>query len=228
MPVGSNIGDLEILLLQRAERLHDSVRKRIPSKLRSVISPEDVLQDVWIAAFRTFSVFQNDRPDAFDRWLNALATRKLLDALRRQARLKRGGAEKFATAAHSESSFLALIEKVAGDQTTPSSQGAKREATHAVQIALARLPDVYREAITLRYLRACSITEIASYMNKTPAAVHSLLHRGLRMLAELLGPPGQFLSGFSDVIASIPHSSIDENSRVFMGAGHGGARGSHG
>lgn len=189
--------ELVAMLMSRAEMVHDYVRKRIPARFQSVLSSDDVAQEVWVTAFKTFGAFQNDRPDAFDRWLMALASRKLIDAVRRLARTKRGGDARFAQFMGTASTILPLVEKIASDQPTPSSHESAREACHAVHLALARLPDRYRQALTLYYLRGCTRIEVQEAMDVSANDVNNLLSRGLEKLRAILGSSSQYLSGSS-------------------------------
>ncbi|MBU0718204.1 MAG: sigma-70 family RNA polymerase sigma factor [Planctomycetes bacterium] len=195
--VNSAIDEVELkpLLMERAEQLHQRVRRRIPVRLQSTISPDDILQEVWIAAFRGVGSLRNTGPDSVDRWLSKIVQRRLLDAIRDARRIKRGGQDRFEQAGPRQTtSYVDLFTRVAGNQRTPSSEVATREAVHAVQIALGTLPPDYREAITLHHLDGCSCQELAEVMQKSHPAVHSLLYRGLRMLRQHLGTAGRFFS----------------------------------
>src|SRR5262245_47163196 len=81
--------NLEEELLKRAVGLRLYIQERIPEKLRAVVAVEDVLQDIWIAAFRRFKDFDDEREFALDRWLRTIANRKLLDALKSARRARR-------------------------------------------------------------------------------------------------------------------------------------------
>ena len=187
--------ELPVLLMERAEHLRDFVRRRIPARLQRVISPEDILQEVWLAAFRCFFSFRSDRPNAFDRWLTKIAERKLLDALRGARRFKRDGLHRFAPVAHPrKTSWVDLFSRVASNHRTPSSEDAAKEAVDAVQIALCDLPDDHRRAITMYHLQGRTRAEVAMLLQRSDSAVSNLLYRGLRMLRHRLGPEGKFFS----------------------------------
>ena len=55
--------------------------------------------------------------------------------------------------------------------------------------ALERLPDLYREVITLRYIESLSPKEIAEIVGESENAVSVRLHRGLKKLHTLLEEP---------------------------------------
>ncbi len=189
------------ILLDHAGRLNRFIDSRIPVKLGQLITPEDVLQEVWTAAFRGKSSFTPDGPDSLARWLTRIAERKLLDAIRHARALKRYG--RYAQAERTQdrsASFLTLFARVAApNQRTPSSEDAAKEAARAVQIALCSLPDDYRCAVTMYHIEGRSRAEVAKRMGRTSPAVNGLVYRGLRLLRRRLGPAGRF---FADVTSS--------------------------
>jgi RNA polymerase sigma-70 factor (ECF subfamily) len=194
--------ELQIRLMERADGLHTYVERRIPSRLRRVITPEDVLQEVWIAAFRTVSAFKTDSPDAVDRWLMTIARSKLISAVRHARCLCRdGGREVGPSVPDHSGSYLALFSRLTVAGRTPSSEEAACDAVRAVQIALSAMQPDYQQAITLRHIEGRTHGEVATVMNRTTGAVNSLLHRGMLELRERLGSPGRF---FNDADSSAP------------------------
>ena len=75
--------ELEKRLLNRADVLRRRLEMGIPARLQPEVSADDILQEVWVAAFREIPALIGQRPDAFDRWLVRVAERKLLGAIRR-------------------------------------------------------------------------------------------------------------------------------------------------
>lgn len=186
---------LQEQLLARAESLRRYVESKIPPNLQAAIAPEDVLQEVWIAAFSSFPGFNPTRPDALDRWLTAITNHKLIDSLKTAVRIKRGGGLKHVQVAQDyRTSLHGLFARVASSGRTPSRDVAVTEAAHAVQIALSRLPDTRRRVIQMRYLEGRSRAEIARSMDMSDAAVNSLLFNALRDLRRRLGEATRFFS----------------------------------
>lgn len=186
---------LQVLLMSGAGHLRAYVHRKIPSDLKSIFSPEDILQEVWIACFRGVGTFRANEPDAFDRWLRTITDRKLVDAIRWAKRLKRGAHVRFdRTAQQRKTSLVDLFARVAANQRTPSSEEGAREASAAIQIALSSLPEDYRKAITLYHIDGKSQKEVAEAMEKSIPAVHGLLFRGMQKLRDDLGPAHNFLS----------------------------------
>lgn len=185
---------LKHALTDGAPRLRAFVDARLPARLRGRICVDDVLQEVWIAAFRNRAGFRADRPDALERWLTVIAQSRLLNIIKADMRIKRGGCEKFAAQAARLLSYANLAGRVAFPGRTPSGEAAVCEASDAVRVALAGLPDARREVLLLRYIDGRTCEEIAVATNRTKAAVNSLLFRGLRQLNDLMGPAARYLS----------------------------------
>ena len=182
-------------LLVRINALRSYVASKTPPRLHHVISPDDILQEVWIAAYRTISTFNPDGPNALDRWLTTIANSKLVDALRAARRLKRGGNRRLARNAEGPlTSFSDLFARLRSPQQTPSSEFAAVEAAHAALISLNRLNDTRRRAIEMRFIEGLSHKEIARKMGRSGAAVNSLLFHGLRQLRGMLGDAAKYFS----------------------------------
>ena len=63
--------------------------------MRHLLVIDDILQEVWIAAYRTITGFQPAGPGAVDRWLITITHSKLVDAVRYARRAKRGGDRRY-------------------------------------------------------------------------------------------------------------------------------------
>jgi RNA polymerase sigma-70 factor (subfamily 1) len=212
-PKSTSEPDLHELLMQRADKLSCYVAGRIRKRFQGLILVEDVLQEIWISAFRTFAGFRPHGPGSFDRWLTAIAQRRLADLLRRLNSVKRGGAECILQGhAANGSSFVDLFHRLASPGKTPSREIAAQEAARAVQIALGGLAEPRRRAIYMRYIEGRSRQEIARAMDKSDAAVSSLLYQGLRELRERLGHACRF---FSDAASDCGNTTSSPRNRTF-------------
>ena len=80
------------------------------------------------------------------------------------------------------------------DDSTPLRRASRNDALQSMQVALAELPEQYREAIRMRYMEGKSYDEIAEAMGKTPQAVHGLIKRAKQRLRESLGSASAYLS----------------------------------
>jgi RNA polymerase sigma-70 factor (ECF subfamily) len=187
--------ELQRELVPRLEELRTAVERKIPDRLRPLVSVDDVLQEVWMAAFKNLSTFTPRGPAAVERWLRTIVTSKLVDAIRAARGPKRGGDRcQIDNAQHDITSLTALFEHVMPAHKTPSSEYGKVENAHAVSIALARLSDRRRRAVHMRYVEGRSRSDIARTMDMTEAAVNSLIYHGLRDLRRFLGDAAKYFS----------------------------------
>jgi RNA polymerase sigma-70 factor, ECF subfamily len=184
---------LKRLLLAHGGALRTRVAKGVPPRFRSILAPEDILQETFAEAFRTIGAFEPQGKDAFYRWLSTIADHRLLDAIRALKAARRGGGH--APAANvARSSIANLVDVVAVTTRTPSRSARGTETAAAVQVALAALRSEHREALTLRYLQGLPIADVAARMGKTESAVHKICSRALQALRKSMGEAAQYLS----------------------------------
>lgn len=186
---------LERLLLGYYDRLSRRIARKLPASLRGSVTEEDILQEAFIDAFQRIGTFEPRGERAFFRWLITIAEHRLLDVIKGQHTVKRGGGRnQQRSPASFGDSVDELIELLAGPQHSPSQSAARHEAVAAVQVGLAGLAEDYRHAIHLRYFEGLTPVEVADRMNRTPHAVHNLCHRGLKELRAVLGRSSQYLT----------------------------------
>lgn len=189
------------LLLDREPQIRSYVISKVPTRVRGLVAIEDVLQEIWIAAFRGIGKFKPDRPDAFDRWLITLANHKLLDLLKSVLADKRGGQSYIMGGLHHrQASLSGLFTLLQSPQSTPSGEVSVKEATSAVQVAMSGLREDRRQAIWMRHIEGREISEIAAALDKSESAVHNLLNRGRKELRKRLGGSSKY---FTDTASSI-------------------------
>ena len=74
------------------------------------------------------------------------------------------------------------------DQSNTLERAIERFDGVAALAALQKLPDAYREALSLRYIEGLSPQEIGKIVGESENAVNVRIHRGLKKLKELLQP----------------------------------------
>lgn len=189
---------IEAQLMRHSDTLCAYLEYRIPKGLRRIISPEDILQEVWMVAANNLRGLQ--RSDEVRAWLLNATKQKLADAVKTAIRAKRGGKTRFEyNVRPAGSSGLDPFALADSGQRTPSSEDAAREAACAVRSAVRFLPDLYREAVMLRYLHEQSISAIAARMHITETTTRSRLYHGIRILRHRLGPAWRFFSDAGSV-----------------------------
>ena len=155
---------LEGLLLDCHDRLTAAVADGMPAELRRTASAEDILQEVYIDAFRRIGDFEPRGRGPFFAWLLAITRHKLLDAVKAHRAVRRGGGQ--APIRCTTDSVIGLLEQLARHDHTPSRVAATHEAEAALRVALAELKDDYRKALQLRYLQGLSVAETAAAMGR--------------------------------------------------------------
>ncbi len=186
---------MQKMLLAHAERLRQYIDGKIPRGLRSVVSADDVLQDVWIAAFRTAGGFRGRRDADFEHWLTTIANRKTVDTLRIALAIKRGGGVPVqGCGSDPYSSIIDLVAGAAAPGVTPSRVTSAKEAAAAVTAALGHVSADRARAVRMRHIEGRPLSEIARLMQRTVPAVHSLIFHGLRELRTHLGSAEKFFS----------------------------------
>ncbi len=158
------MGEFDRLLAQHrlsAERL---VRYRI--RVRE--DAEDVLQDVYVTAFRRFGQLKN--PDSFRAWLISIARSRVNDYFRAQAR-------------RLELSIDALSEDaLVYGRAGPSENGVVRDA-------LDRLGDKDAQILYLYYWKEMRLAEIAQTLHLPLGTVKSRMHAAKQHFREIYPGP---------------------------------------
>lgn len=183
---------LQKLLARWQRRLLLRIERKLPPRMRGVISPEDILQDAFVDVFRGVARFRDNGEDAFYRWLVTIVDNRLIDSVRALQAAKRGGA--WAQLTESESQAVPLVEMLEVNSRTPSRSVARRETAGAVLRALDAIAPDYREALRLRFVEGLDVSDTARRLGRTEWAVHKLCRRGLDQLRSAMGESGNFFS----------------------------------
>ena len=123
-------------------------------------------------------------------WLRAILSHNLADALRKLSARKRDVRREWSLDAALDQSASRLERWLAVEQSSPSQRAIRQEELLRMVASLAELPESQRRAIELHHLRGMPLSEIASELGTTKAAVAGLLHRGLKTLRIRLDPSG--------------------------------------
>ncbi|MFH0983568.1 MAG: sigma-70 family RNA polymerase sigma factor [Planctomycetota bacterium] len=174
------------------------LRRFLLSKLdpasRRHIDPDDVLQDVYVAAFKAARRARFSGPGAFYKWLERIAHNRLKNCQRAFRQAKRNVGREMTPRRSPSTSYPDLLARLSASDSTPSRHLAKAEAKVALMSCLARLTEDQRTAVTMRFLESRPVKEIAARLGKADTAVYMLLHRGLKALRESLGSLSRFLT----------------------------------
>lgn len=141
----------------------------------------DITQDVFLKAFRGIRGFR--RGSSLKTWLYRIAVR---EALNHRRWLWRHHREQDSIDTEAANGHTAI--EIEDASSTPFDQAASHEVQQAVQLALLKVPEVFRSAVILRDLEGMSYEEVAEVLAVTVGTVKSRILRGRRMLREILDP----------------------------------------
>lgn len=187
---------LERLLIEHAEPLRVHLLRGLPSRVKGLISVEDVVQETLAKAFLKIDRFRGESRHAFAAWLLVIGDMTLIDLVRRETRQARGGQfnrQEFASDSV-KGSLVDLLAQLPGEEKTGSQIAAHEEGVAALQVAIAGLPHDQRQAIQLRLLQGYTLQETSAAMDRTPASIRNLIHRAKESLAEAMGRASLWLS----------------------------------
>lgn len=193
--VAGDLAAAECLLVRHLDLLTYHLEPKIPATLRSQMSVDDLLQETFIQVFRDIGRFAPTTDTAFVAWLKVLAENRLRDAIKAAGRRKRGGGWSAVGGATkgAQESYVALVDLLSSDGRSPSQSAGRRDAARHLRIAIAGLPEEYREVVRLRHLEGVDVEEIARRLGRTPGAVRGLLDRAKVRLRDALGRASQYV-----------------------------------
>ena len=138
---------------------------------------EDLVQECLLKAYRSYATLQ--AAEAGPAWLQQILVNVFRDRLRKQARsIDEVGVD--------EVDEFSLYRTVADEDPFPYSDSLHvdflsafgREDVHAV---LARMPEIYRAPLVLRYMQGFATKEIARMMGTPLGTALARLHRGRKL-----------------------------------------------
>ncbi|CAN5513397.1 sigma-70 family RNA polymerase sigma factor SigH [soil metagenome] len=171
--------------LRRFQSLVDDTRRRAYTMAlqltRNSSDAEDLMQETYVKAWKGFDSYIAGRP--FLNWLLRIMQRAYLDTRRRDNPIRK---------AESLNSMISPSDgevqelPIADDAPTPDQELMQDEFRQQLREALDRLPDVYRTAIVMCDLDGLSYSEIADAQGTTIGTVRSRIHRGRRLLRDIV------------------------------------------
>lgn len=160
----------EQLFSMHTDRLLVFIRARLMGHLRGKIEPEDVLQDAYAAALRSFSDFEYTDEGSFVRWMCRIIDNRLRDMH-----------DHFTAKKRQE------IPLARSSPTGPVTALRRAENSQRIEQALSLLSPEHREVLLLRYFEGLTSEETGQRMNRSPGAVRNLAARALVELGRELG-----------------------------------------
>ncbi len=184
-------------MVDTAERLRDRLesyrqylrllaRLQLDPRIKSRVGPSDVVQDTLTAALKALDQFRGQSDAELAGWLRQILANKLKEAARHERAIIRDVGREQSLEAAVEESSIRLERWLASEDSSPVLKIQRQEQLLHLAAALERLPDDQRQAVELHYLKGLSVAELSEVMDRSPAAVGSLVRRGLKKLRDQL------------------------------------------
>jgi len=166
----------EVAFERYRDRLLSVIYVRMGPALRRRMDPEDVLQEVAIQALHSWHTLADERN--VGAWLVTLARRKIARIIRDQVGV--------AARDPRRERAIQTDVPVADRRTGPVTAADRKDRLALLADALERLSPTHREVVILSRIEKLPAKEIAKRLGRTENAVHLLLGRALKRLAEEL------------------------------------------
>ncbi|MDT3397446.1 RNA polymerase sigma factor [Streptomyces sp. B1866] len=161
--------------------VYRSVHPRLLGYVRTLVGEgdaEDIASEAWLQIARDLGRFSGDA-DRFRGWAARIARNRALDHIRMRGRRPAAGGDE------------TELETRASDADT-ASEAMEALATSRAMRLISQLPQDQAEAVVLRVVLGLDAKSAAAVLRKRPGAVRTAAHRGLRRLADLLGPGAEY------------------------------------
>ena len=131
---------------------------------------EEVVQRTMCIVVRKMSSYRGEA--LLFTWLCQICRNELVSVFR-----QRGVVSRNSVPFEDVPEIRAALESMGGDMDNPENTRAANELARFVRVTLAHLPLRYATALELKYIRGCSVVEIAHEMNMSTKAAESVLSR---------------------------------------------------
>jgi RNA polymerase sigma-70 factor (ECF subfamily) len=168
------------------ERYQERIFALVRHYTRNAVELEDIVQDVFIKAFRKLDTFRFD--SSFSTWLHRIAVNTSLDFLKRRGRSPVQTVE--------DPEIVPGMVDAPGTPRTldaPDARLEREEIAAVTHATLERLPEIFRTVLILRELEQLAYQEIADVLGISIGTVESRLFRArARFKQELLRQHPEF------------------------------------
>ncbi len=162
--------------------------RQLSPALRGRIDPSDVVQQTLVDAWRGHENFRGTTQAERLAWLRTILKRTLMRFDRDQLRTaKRGGGREQQLQAALDRDSIRIEQLAIDREPNPRSRADRAEQTLRLAAALDRLPQDYREVLTLRHIDGLSHDEIGQRLGRSNAATRMLWIRALEKLKAVYG-----------------------------------------
>jgi RNA polymerase sigma-70 factor (ECF subfamily) len=157
-------------------------RLHLDPRLGGKVDLSGVVQQTLLEAHQYLGQGQTAETDELLPLLRRLLARNLTDEVRKALAHKRDAGREQSLDEALQRSSARLEAFLAAEQSSPSVRAQRDEELQRLAKALGGLPEPQRQAVELHYLQGLPLTEVATELGRTKAAVAGLLRRGLDAL----------------------------------------------
>jgi RNA polymerase sigma-70 factor (ECF subfamily) len=143
---------------------------------------DDVFQNTFVQVFLKIRQYEPGRPAR--PWLYAIATNQAIDALRRRNRRLADRPADIVSAPDEDGEPRPLFELLPAPGEAPPDAADRAEQREQVRAAVAKLPELLRQAVLLVYFQGLKYQDAAQVMGIPVGTVKSRLHAALTKLTE--------------------------------------------
>lgn len=156
-------------------------------RLQAKVGASDLVQEVFLIAYRRFTSFEGRSEPELRRWLRGILLNVARDWRRRFLGTKMRSTARERSLDDFESRQL-LRRLAAVSSKSPGSALDFKNQLKALEAALERLPESYRQVIVWHNYRNQTFVKIGAKIDRSPDAVRMLWNRAIRRLAQEMRP----------------------------------------
>jgi len=139
---------------------------------------EDIAQEAFLRAYVNIRSFNQDLK--FSTWLFRIATNLCIDRMRKKK------PDYYLDAEVAGTEGLTMYSQISSDSPLPETEVESLELQETFQKEILKLPEKYRAAIVLKYMKDLSLNEISEILDLPLGTVKTRIHRGREALRQQL------------------------------------------
>lgn len=170
-------------------RIWQIIHFRLNNQVRGRVDPDDVVQEVFLAAEKRIEHFINGDFPSFFLWLRLVAGQTLSDIHRRHLSTEARSAFRETPSNDRDAwgnTSLCLSQRFIAHLTSPSQAAVKSELMDEVRSALESMNEIDREVLALRHFEELTNQEVASELKITQKTSSMRYMRALERLRNIL------------------------------------------
>jgi RNA polymerase sigma-70 factor (ECF subfamily) len=162
-----------------------AANRRFSAALRARLDPEDVVQETLLKAWQDFPHFRGQTEADLLAWLRQILRHNLANKRREHVRTALRSIRREVPL--TEAASLPRPDSADNEAVSPGRQAQARERHEALEDALQRLPEHYRQVLRLRSREGLTFAQVGERLQCSAEAARKLWRRAANELARLLG-----------------------------------------